>query len=434
MSYESFNDFKISKNIKKAIKNMGFEKPTTIQKLAIPEALKGKDIIGQAQTGSGKTVAFSIPILERIFIPDKSPQAIILCPTRELCMQVAGEIAKVGANINKLKILAVYGGQPIGRQLRVLNKGVHIVVGTPGRVIDHIERGSLNLIGVDSVVLDEADEMLNMGFREDIELILRHTPKQRQTLLFSATMPDEIKRIAKMHQHNPKFIKVSQNKKNIPKIKQFSFKTDERDKLEDMLRLLDVYEPKRSLIFCNTKKRVDFVVKHMRRRDYSVDSLHGDMTQKIRDKVMNKFRNGNIDILVATDVAARGIDVLNIDLVINYDVPQNVEYYIHRIGRTARAGNNGYAFTLVSPKEAHYFSNIKKRTNYKITKKNIPSFKEIENIKNNFLMDDVKNSIYNDNLKKYIKVVESSGMDSVEIAANKGQMNVSGIFLAQIGT
>lgn len=417
MSYESFNDFKISKNIKKAIKNMGFEKPTTIQKLAIPEALKGKDIIGQAQTGSGKTVAFSIPILERIFIPDKSPQAIILCPTRELCMQVAGEIAKVGANINKLKILAVYGGQPIGRQLRVLNKGVHIVVGTPGRVIDHIERGSLNLIGVDSVVLDEADEMLNMGFREDIELILRHTPKQRQTLLFSATMPDEIKRIAKMHQHNPKFIKVSQNKKNIPKIKQFSFKTDERDKLEDMLRLLDVYEPKRSLIFCNTKKRVDFVVKHMRRRDYLVDSLHGDMTQKIRDKVMNKFRNGNIDILVATDVAARGIDVLNIDLVINYDVPQNVEYYIHRIGRTARAGNNGYAFTLVSPKEAHYFSNIKKRTNYKITKKNIPSFKEIENIKNNFLMDDVKNSIYNDNLKKYIKVVESSGMDSVEIAA-----------------
>lgn len=417
MSYESFNDFKISKNIKKAIKNMGFEKPTTIQKLVIPEALKGKDIIGQAQTGSGKTVAFSIPILERIFIPDKSPQAIILCPTRELCMQVAGEIVKVGANINKLKILAVYGGQPIGRQLRVLNKGVHIVVGTPGRVIDHIERGSLNLIGVDSVVLDEADEMLNMGFREDIELILRHTPKQRQTLLFSATMPDEIKRIAKMHQHNPKFIKVSQNKKNIPKIKQFSFKTDERDKLEDMLRLLDVYEPKRSLIFCNTKKRVDFVVKHMRRRDYSVDSLHGDMTQKIRDKVMNKFRNGNIDILVATDVAARGIDVLNIDLVINYDVPQNVEYYIHRIGRTARAGNNGYAFTLVSPKEAHYFSNIKKRTNYKITKKNIPSFKEIENIKNNFLMDDVKNSIYNDNLKKYIKVVESSGMDSVEIAA-----------------
>lgn len=417
MSYESFNDFKISKNIKKAIKNMGFEKPTTIQKLAIPEALKGKDIIGQAQTGSGKTVAFSIPILERIFIPDKSPQAIILCPTRELCMQVAGEIVKVGANINKLKILAVYGGQPIGRQLRVLNKGVHIVVGTPGRVIDHIERGSLNLIGVDSVVLDEADEMLNMGFREDIELILRHTPKQRQTLLFSATMPDEIKRIAKMHQHNPKFIKVSQNKKNIPKIKQFSFKTDERDKLEDMLRLLDVYEPKRSLIFCNTKKRVDFVVKHMRRRNYSVDSLHGDMTQKIRDKVMNKFRNGNIDILVATDVAARGIDVLNIDLVINYDVPQNVEYYIHRIGRTARAGNNGYAFTLVSPKEAHYFSNIKKRTNYKITKKNIPSFKEIENIKNNFLMDDVKNSIYNDNLKKYIKVVESSGMDSVEIAA-----------------
>ena len=229
MTYEKFDDFEISDLIKKAVLDMGFEATTPIQKMAIPEALNGTDITAQAQTGSGKTIAFSIPILEKIFIPDKSPQAIILCPTRELCLQIAGEISKVGSNIKNLKVLAVYGGQPIGKQIRVLKKGVHIVVGTPGRVIDHIERGTLDLIGVETVVLDEADEMLDMGFRDDMELILRHTPRQRQTMLFSATMNGEVRKIARMYQTNPKFIKVKSTKLNTPKIKQFYFKCDERD-------------------------------------------------------------------------------------------------------------------------------------------------------------------------------------------------------------
>ena len=418
MTYEKFDDFEISDSIKKAISDMGFETTTPIQKLAIPEALRGCDITGQAQTGSGKTVAFSVPILQKIFIADRSPQAIILCPTRELCLQISKEIVKMGANIKKLKVLAVYGGQPIGKQIRSLKKGVHIVVGTPGRVIDHIERGTLELIGVETVVLDEADEMLDMGFRDDIEMILRHTHRQRQTMLFSATMNQEVRKLAKMYQINPKFIKVSSTRLTAPKIKQYYFKCDERDKFDVLNRLLTIYEPKLSLIFCNTKKRVDFLVKHLKREGYSVDSLHGDMTQKIRDKVMNKFRNGNIDMLVATDVAARGIDVLNIDLVVNFDVPHDKDYYIHRIGRTARAGRNGHAFTLVSKYDEYYFSQIQKEN--RIQKKGVPSLGEIDEIKNNIIMSDVKNSIKVDNLDKYIRIIKenaSADVSSTEIAA-----------------
>ena len=344
----NFDDFNISDEIKKAIDDMGFNNPTPIQKMAIPEALKGIDIIAQAQTGSGKTLAFAIPILEKIFIPDRSPQAIVLCPTRELSMQVAEEISEAGSKIGKLKVLAVYGGQPIGKQTRVLKKGVHIVVGTPGRVIDHIERENLDLIGVESVVLDEADEMLEMGFREDIERILVNVPTQRQTLLFSATIPDEIRQIAEKYQRNPKFIRVANKKRNIPKITQYAFRCDIKDKFDSLIRLIEAYDVKLTLIFCNTKKSVEFVKKHLKKEEFSVDALHGDMTQKARDKVMNKFKNGNIDILVATDVAARGLDIENVDVIINYDVPQNSDDYIHRIGRTARAGKTGYAFTLVS--------------------------------------------------------------------------------------
>ena len=274
----NFNDLNISQDIKKAIDEIGFTKLTPIQKQVIPEALKGKDIIGQAQTGSGKTLAFSIPIIEKIFIPDRSPQAIILCPTRELCMQVASEIEKTGSKIKKFKVLAVYGGQPIGKQTRVLKKGVHVVVGTPGRVIDHIERGNLDLIGIESVVLDEADEMLEMGFREDIETILAKTPIQRQTLLFSATIPEEIKSIAQKYQKNPKFIKIADKRQNIPKITQYAFKCNIKDKFNGLTRLIEAYDVKLALIFCNTKKSVDYVKKHLKKEDFAVDSLHGDLT------------------------------------------------------------------------------------------------------------------------------------------------------------
>ena len=412
----NFDDFNISGEIREAIGDMGFTKATPIQSMAIPDALKGIDIIGQAQTGSGKTIAFAVPILEKVFIPDRSPQAIILCPTRELCMQVADEIAKVGSKIKKLKILAVYGGQPIGKQTRVLKKGVHIVVGTPGRVIDHIERGNLDLIGIESVVLDEADEMLEMGFREDIERILSDTPRQRQTLLFSATIPDEVRQIAEAYQKNPKFIKVSNKKKNIPKITQYSFKCDIKDKFDYLIRLIEAYDANLVLIFCNTKKSVDFVRKHLRKQDFSADSLHGDMTQQARDRVMNKFRNGNISILVATDVAARGLDIDGVDVVINYDVPQNNDDYIHRIGRTARAGKTGFAFTLVSKDEVPRFRNILKDN--KIIEKEIPTLSEIDEIKVKLILNDVQNS--KENLNKYIKIIENNknkNFSDLELAA-----------------
>lgn len=416
----NFDDFNISTSVRKAIADMGFKNATPIQERAIPVGLEGRDITGQAQTGSGKTLAFAVPILEKLFIPDRSPQAIVLCPTRELCVQVAGEMEKLGAEMGKLKVLAVYGGQPIGKQLRVLKKGVHVVVGTPGRVIDHIERGSLDLIGIETVVLDEADEMLDMGFRDDIEEILKVTPRQRQTMLFSATMPDEIRRIARMYQKNPEFIKIASTKRTVPKITQYSFRTDERNKVEDMVRLIDAYDVKLSLVFCNTKKRVDYVLRQLKGRGYRADAIHGDMTQKVRDKVMNKFRNGNIAILVATDVAARGIDVENISVVINFDVPKNPEYYIHRIGRTARAGNAGYAFTLVSDYDAPYLANIKKSYNVRISQKNVPSFREVEEIKNRLVLEEVRNVIRNDDLKEYVEAIEkdsSSIDDYLEMAA-----------------
>ena len=395
---------------------MGFTKATPIQQKAIPEALKGIDITAQAQTGSGKTIAFAIPILEKIFIPDKSPQAIVLCPTRELCMQVADEIGRAGSKIKKLKVLAVYGGQPIGKQTRVLKKGVHIVVGTPGRVIDHIERGNLDLIGVERVVLDEADEMLEMGFKEDIEKILSNTPSQRQTLLFSATIPSEIRGIAKKYQKSPKFIKISSNRKNVPKITQYFYRCDIKDKFDSLTRLLMAYDVKLVLVFCNTKKSVDFVKKHLKKQEFNVDALHGDMTQKARDKVMNKFRNGNINILVATDVAARGLDIDGVDVVINYDVAQNADDYTHRIGRTARAGKTGYAFSLVSKDEVSRFNNIRKSNI--ISEKQIPTLLEINEIKGQLILDKVKKS--EDNVDGYIKIIkknENNEANSRELAA-----------------
>lgn len=414
----NFDDLNISQDIKKAIADMDLTKLTPIQERAIPKALKGLDVIGQAQTGSGKTIAFAIPILEKIFIPDKSPQAIVLCPTRELSMQVASEISKVGANIKKLKVLAVYGGQPIGKQTRVLKKGVHIVVGTPGRIIDHIERGNLDLIGVERVILDEADEMLEMGFREDIERILADVPSQRQTLLFSATIPSEVRKIAEKYQKNPEFIKIADKKKNIPKITQYSFRCDIKDKFNSLTRLIEAYDVKLALIFCNTKKSVDFVAKHLKKQEFKVDSLHGDMTQQTRDKMMNKFRNGNINILVATDVAARGLDIANVDVIINYDVPQNTDDYIHRIGRTARAGNAGFAFTLVSKDEVYRFRNIKKENPGKIIEKDLPTLREVNLIKSKKILNDAKSLINDGNLDEYKKIIkDESEYDGLELSA-----------------
>ena len=409
-----FDDLNIQDEIKKAIGDMGFTKLTPIQKRAIPDALKSIDLICQAQTGSGKTLAFAIPVLNKIFIPDRSPQAIVLCPTRELCMQVAGEITKAASKMKKLKVLAVYGGQPIGKQTRVLKKGVHVVVGTPGRVIDHIERGNLDLIGVESVVLDEADEMLEMGFREDIEFILAATPRQRQTMLFSATIPSDIRQIGEVSQKDPKFSKITSTKKTAPKIAQYYIECDIKDKFDSLCRLLDIQDSKLILIFCNTKKSVNYISKHLKKQEYLIDAIHGDMTQKARDKVMNKFRNGNISILVASDVAARGLDISGVDVVINYDVAQNSDDYTHRIGRTARAGKSGEAFNLVSSDEIPRFNKIKKSN--KISKREIPTHGEIEEFKNNLILKEALKIIENENIDEYEKIIKRNDLDSSKIA------------------
>ena len=412
----NFNDFNISDDILDAIEDMGFSKPTPIQQKAIPDALRGIDLMAHSQTGSGKTLAFAVPVLEKIFIPDKSPQAIVLCPTRELCMQVAGEITKLSKRMKKLKVLAVYGGQTIGKQTRVLKKGVHIVVGTPGRVIDHIERGNLDLIGVETVVLDEADEMLEMGFREDIEFILASTPRQRQTMLFSATIPKEIRQIAETYQKTPKFIKIASGKKTTPKITQYAFRCDIKDKFESLTRLIDAYDVRLSLIFCNTKKSVNFVARHLKKEGFSADSIHGDMNQKARDRVMNRFKNGNVSILVATDVAARGLDIDRVDVVINYDVAQNSDDYTHRIGRTARAGKTGMAFTLVSKDELSRFEKIRK-TN-RITEMKVPTQREITEMKCQKIISATKRS---KDIEEYIEIInksEDDGFSSTELAAS----------------
>ncbi|GAB6056242.1 DEAD/DEAH box helicase [Methanobacterium movens] len=415
-----FEELDLSKEMKKAIEDIGFEEATPIQSLTIPHALAGEDVIGQAQTGTGKTAAFGIPVLEKVYVPDNSVQAIVLCPTRELCIQVAEEIVKLSKYMKKVKVLPIYGGQPIGRQIRALNKGVHIVIGTPGRVMDHLQRGTLKLDGVEMVVLDEADEMLDMGFREDIEEILRFVPKKRQTLLFSATLSKEILRLTKKYQKNPQFLKVPHHHLSAPKIDQSYFEVNEKMKAELLSRLMDIHDIKLALVFCNTKRRVDRLVKDLKTRGYFVDGIHGDMRQAQRDRVMNKYRNGKIDILVATDVAARGIDVPDVEAVFNHDVPNDTEYYVHRIGRTGRAGKQGRSFTFVSGKEIYKLRDIQRYTKTKIKQERIPSLGDIEKIKIDLLLEKVKNSIQNDNLDSYIHTVEGLieiGFNSLDISA-----------------
>lgn len=415
-----FNELNLSKEIKQAIKDIGFEETTPIQSLTIPKVLEGRDVIGKAQTGTGKTAAFGIPLLEKIYIPDNSLQAIVICPTRELCIQVAEEIVKLASYMKKVKVVPIYGGQPIGRQIRALKKGIHIVIGTPGRLIDHLQRGTLKLDGVETVVLDEADEMLDMGFRDDIEAILRFVPKKRQTLLFSATLSRDILKLTKKYQTDPEFLKVPHHHLTAPKIEQNYFEVNEKMKTELLSRLLDIHDFNLTLIFCNTKRRVDRLVKNLKTRGYLAEGIHGDMRQAQRDRVMKKYRNNKIDILVATDVAARGIDVPDVEVVVNYDVPNDNQYYVHRIGRTGRAGKEGRSFTFVSGKEIYKLRDIQRFTKTKIQQLKIPSLVDIEKIKNDILLEKVKTSIEDDNLEEYIHKVEKLvevGFNSLDISA-----------------
>lgn len=400
-----FDDIGISQEVKKAVSDMGFEEASPIQSQAIPYILEGVDIIGQAQTGTGKTAAFGIPLIEMNETHNREIQAIVLCPTRELSIQVAEEIKKLSKYKDELYVLPVYGGQAIVRQIKALKKGVHIVIGTPGRVIDHIKRGTLKTDHIKTLVLDEADEMFDMGFRDDIEFIVNKIPEDRQTIFFSATMPNEIMKFAQKYQKNPQVIKVVHKELTVPKIEQYYFEVKESIKTEILSRLLDIYNPKLALVFCNTKKRVDDLVMQLQARGYFADALHGDLKQPQRDKVMAKFRNGNIDILIATDVAARGIDVDDIDIVFNYDVPQDVEYYVHRIGRTARAGREGKAFSFATGRDMYKIKDIQKYTKTKISRQEIPTLSDVEKKQTNILLEKIKHEIDAGQLSKYEKII-----------------------------
>ncbi|MGZ4031081.1 MAG: DEAD/DEAH box helicase, partial [Tumebacillaceae bacterium] len=342
-----FTELNLNKKILQAISEMGFEEPSPIQVQCIPRVLDGEDVIGQAQTGTGKTAAFGIPLIERV-TSVKNVQTLILTPTRELAIQVAGELRKI-AKYKRVRTLPIYGGQPIGSQIRALQQGVPVIIGTPGRVLDHLRRGTLKLDKLQTIVLDEADEMLDMGFIEDIESILKETPGDRQTLLFSATMPPEVQRLAARYMKSPSIVKINHGDVTVPLIEQVYYKVLERTKQESLSRIVDSEEVELGIIFCRTKRGVDELTEALISRGYLADGLHGDLSQAQRDRVMRKFRTNDIELLVATDVAARGIDVENVTHVINYDIPQDPESYVHRIGRTGRAGKRGLAVTLVTP-------------------------------------------------------------------------------------
>ncbi|WP_296645422.1 DEAD/DEAH box helicase [Romboutsia sp. 13368] len=423
MNIIKFEDLPISDDIKRAVIEMGFEEPSPIQSQSIPVILSGKDVIGQAQTGTGKTAAFSIPVLEMINPEEKNLQAVVLCPTRELAIQVSTEIRKIGKYMHGIKSLPVYGGQPIERQIKALKGGVQIVIGTPGRVIDHINRKTLKMDNVKMVILDEADEMLDMGFREDIEMILSKTPEERQTTFFSATMPKGILELTKKYQKDPEHIKVVRKELTVPNIKQYYIETRSANKLEVLSRLIDVYNPKLSVVFCNTKKGADELVSDLQARGYFADALHGDLKQTQRDIVMDKFRNGTIDILVATDVAARGIDVDDVEAVFNYDLPQDEEYYVHRIGRTGRAGRSGISFSFVFGKEMRKMRDIERYTKTKLVKHDIPSVADVEEKKVSTFFNQVKEVVEAGHLTKQIQWLENFCSESeteygvVDIAA-----------------
>jgi ATP-dependent RNA helicase DeaD len=417
----TFEEMCLDTRIMRAIAEMGFEQPSPIQAQSIPIAVEGKDMIGQARTGTGKTASFGIPMLQRINPKDKNLQAIVLCPTRELAIQSANEIRKLAKFLHGIKVLPIYGGQEISKQIRSLKGGVQIVIGTPGRVMDHLRRHTLKPQTVDIVVLDEADEMLNMGFREDIETILGQLPEERQTMLFSATMPKPILEIAKRYLHEPEIVKVIQKELTVPKIEQYYYEVNPRKKNDVLSRLLDMYDPSLSLVFCNTKRKVDELVADLKGRGYFAEGLHGDMKQSQRDRVMNGFRNGRTDILVATDVAARGIDVDDVEAVFNYDVPQDDEYYVHRIGRTGRAGREGRAFTLVVGKEIYKLKDIQRYCKTKIRRQPISSVNDVAAIKVEKLLEQAGELIATDGLGRMMDLLEEyldgSDYSATEMAA-----------------
>ncbi len=378
MQKKRFAELGLAPEILKAIERMGFEEASPIQSAAIPVLLEGADVVGQSQTGSGKTAAFGIPAIQFVDASVRAPQVLILCPTRELAVQVAEEIAKLAFFKRGVRELPIYGGQSYERQFRGLSAGAQIIIGTPGRIMDHLERKSLKLDHIKMVILDEADRMLDMGFVDDIKTILRGAPAERQTVFFSATIPRPIQELIKTFTRNPVNVRVEAEALTVPSIEQIYYEVDRRSKLEVLCRLIDLEDVKLAIIFCATKMMVDELTEHLTARGYSADKLHGDMTQAMRERVMGRFRKHNIEMLVATDVAARGLDVDDIEVVFNYDLPHDGEDYVHRIGRTGRAGKGGKAVTFVAGREIYRLENIQRFTKSRIRREKIPSAEEVE--------------------------------------------------------
>jgi ATP-dependent RNA helicase DeaD len=401
-----FRELDLSEEMQRGIDDMGFEEATPIQTQAIPNIFSGRDIIGQAQTGTGKTCAFGIPAVEMLDRDSESIQVLILCPTRELAIQSSEELKSISKYKSGIRILPVYGGQPIDRQIRALKNRPQIIIGTPGRVMDHMRRRTLKLASLRMIILDEADEMLNMGFRDDIDTILKEVPQERQTILFSATMPKEIMELAGKYLKEPIHVKISHRELTVPRIEQYYLMVNNSTKSEILSRIIDTNNIKLALVFCNTKKRVDGLASDLQSRGYAAEALHGDMKQDQRDKVMAKFRNGSFDILIATDVAARGIDVDDVEAVFNYDLPNDDEYYVHRIGRTGRAGRAGKAYTFVVGREINKLKDIQRFTKAIINRMSPPSIMDVEETRMSKILNTARKNIFETDLTKYAGYIE----------------------------
>ena len=414
----SFEELGLSPETRSALDTLGYEEPTPIQAEAIPILISGRDVIGRAATGTGKTAAFALPMIERLDADRQGVQALILAPTRELAVQVAEAVHRYGKP-KGIRVLPVYGGQAIDRQLRELRRGVHVVVGTPGRLLDHIRRGTLKLGDVSYVVLDEADEMLDMGFIEDIEAILEETPEERQTALFSATFPPRIADLARRHLRDPERVTVKAEKLESPLVRQVAYTVPRPHKLEALGRILDLEAPQSAIIFCRTRTEVDELTESLGVRGYRPEALHGGLNQNQRDRVMGRFRQGAADLLIATDVAARGLDVEHVSHVFNYDIPQTPDAYVHRIGRTGRAGREGTAITLVQPREHGLLRAIERAVGERIQPARIPTLADLRARRVEMLRASLRETLVEDDFDPYRGAVQALAeeWDPMDIAA-----------------
>ena len=401
MDSPSFSELGLPGPLLDAVVDMGFESPSPIQAKTIPIALEGRDLIGLSQTGSGKTAAFALPALAGVDPNLTEPQVLIICPTRELAIQVCEEVFRLGGKLKKLRALPVYGGAPIDRQLKGLRKGAHVVVGTPGRLLDHLKRRSFDPGRIRMVVLDEADRMLDMGFQEEMEELLAALPDERQTLFFSATMNKRVSHLIGEFGRDPMRIEIERKALTVDAIDQSCYEVRQRSKVEVLSRLLDLDPPRLAVVFCNTKRLVDEVTEGLLARGYAADRLHGDMTQQMRERVLTRFREGVIEVLVATDVAARGLDVDDIELVVNYEIPHDPEDYVHRIGRTGRAGRSGKAVSFVFGRDIYRLQNIEKYTRQTIRRERVPSQEQVEGKRADLLFETVRERLEKGDLPDY---------------------------------